>query len=240
MPSPLAALLERRVGECFEFAGYGFRRARTDEERRAAFRLRHEVYSQEGFIRPEEFPSGEFQDAFDTVSVQILVSDPAGALVGTTRLVLPSELGFPTECFFDFEPPDVPREQLGEYGRLAIRDGHRGGGRGPMLGMLKAVFEVMIEQRIRQVFAFMPPKLATSYAALGCVSVPLRTRPTRPETLARRHPMRDYFARQEVAPVLFDLATMLVEIGVTPTLHAPSSAHASRGEAALRRGRPSP
>lgn len=238
MPSPLAALIERRVGERFEFAGYGFRRARTEEERRAVFRLRHEIYSQEGFIRAEEFPSGEFEDAFDAASVQILVTDPAGALVGTTRLVLPSELGFPTERFFDFDPPDVPRRQLGEYGRLAIRADHRGGGRGPMLGMLKAVFEVMIEQRISHVFAFMPPKLATSYAALGCVSVPLRTRPARPETLARRHPMRDYFARQEVAPVLFDLATMMAEVGVGPGLTETAMAHVRSADAPRRaRGR---
>ena len=215
MSSPLAALMNQRVGRRFEFAGYHFSRAETEEERRAVFRLRHEVYSEEGFIHAEEFPSGEFRDAFDDVSIQVQVHDPAGTLVGTTRFVLPSELGFPTEHFFDFDPPDVPRERLGEYGRLAIRAGHRGGGRGPMLGMLKAVFEAMLEHQITHVFAFMPPKLAASYAALGCVSVPLRTHPPRPETVQRRHAMRDYFARQEIVPVLFDLAEMMAEVGVS-------------------------
>ncbi|MEB2344521.1 MAG: GNAT family N-acetyltransferase [Deltaproteobacteria bacterium] len=216
MPNPLARLIDQRVGPCFEFGGYRFARAETDGERRAVYQLRHEVYAEEGFIRAEEFPSGEFQDAYDAVSVQILVRDAGGAPVGTTRFVLPSELGFPTERFFDFEPPEVARDRLGEYGRLAIRDGHRGGTRAPMLGMLKAVFEVMVEHRITHVFAFLPPKLAASYAALGCVSVPLRTLPPREETLARRRPMRDYFARQPVAPVLFDLGQMLREMGASP------------------------
>lgn len=216
MSSPLAALMNQRVGKQFAFGGYHFRRAENEEERVGAFRLRHAVFSEEGFIRADEFPSGAFHDAFDAVSEQILVHDAAGALVGTTRFVLPSDLGFPTERFFDFDAPDVPRDKLGEYGRLAIAPGHRGGGRAPMLGMLKAVFEVMLEHGITHVFAFMPPRLAASYTALGCVSVPLRTQPVRPETALRRHAMRDYFARQEVAPVLFSLGEMMAAVGVSP------------------------
>lgn len=216
MSSPLAALMNERVGQRFEFGGYHFRRAETQDERVDAFRLRHSVFSEEGFIRAEEFPSGAFHDEFDDVSEQILVHDAGGTLVGTTRFVLPSDLGFPTERFFDFETPDVPRERMGEYGRLAIGPEHRGGTRAPMLGMLKAVFEVMLEHGITHVYAFMPPKLAASYTALGCVSVPLRTRPTRVVTAQRRHAMRDYFARQHVAPVLFSLAEMMVAVGVSP------------------------
>ena len=227
MSSPLAALMNQRVGKQFEFGGYHFRRAHSEAERLGAFRLRHAVFSEEGFIRAEEFPSGAFHDEFDDVSEQILVHDAAGALVGTTRFVLPSELGFPTERYFDFEAPDVPRERMGEYGRLAIGPGHRGGTRAPMLGMLKAVFEVMLEHGITHVYAFMPPKLAASYTALGCVSVPLRTRPTRVVTTQRRHAMRDYFARQHVAPVLFSLAEMMVAVGVSPDREEAAYVHES-------------
>lgn len=227
MSSPLAMLMNQRVGKQFEFGGYRIRRAETERERFGAFRLRHAVFSEEGFIRAEEFPSGAFHDEFDAVSEQILVHDPAGALVGTTRFILPSDLGFPTERFFDFDAPDVPRERIGEYGRLAIGPGHRGGTRAPMLGMLKAVFEIMLEHGITHVYAFMPPKLAASYTALGCVSVPLRTRPTRVETAQRRHAMRDYFARQHVAPVLFSLAEMMVAVGVSPDREEAAYVHAA-------------
>ncbi len=231
MSSPLAALMNQRVGRQFEFGGYHFRRADTEAERLAAFRLRHAVFSEEGFIRAEEFPSGAFHDEFDGVSEQILVHDVAGRLVGTTRFVLPSDLGFPTERLFDFEAPDVSRERMGEYGRLAIGPGHRGGTRAPMLGMLKAVFEVMLEHGITHVYAFMPPKLAASYTALGCVSVPLRTRPTRVETTRRRHPMRDYFERQHVAPVLFSLAEMMVAVGVSPDREEAAYVHEAEAPA---------
>lgn len=227
MSSPLAKLMNQRVGSRFEFGGYRVCRAETEEQRLAAFRLRHAVYSEEGFIRAEEFPSGAFRDEFDPVSEQILVHDASGSLVGTTRFVLPSDIGFPTERFFDFDPPDVPHEQIGEYGRLAIGPGHRGGARAPMLGMLKAVFELMLEHSITHVFAFMPPRLAASYTALGCVSVPLRTRPTRRETHQRRHAMRDYFARQEVVPVLFSLAEMMVAIGISPEREETAYVHQS-------------
>ena len=83
-----------------------------------------------------------------------------------------------------------------------------------MLGLLKAVFECMVEQRTTHVFAFLSPKLAESYAALGCVSIPLQTRRPSEETVKRRQPMGGYFEKQQVHPVLFDLHEMMIEVGV--------------------------
>ncbi len=215
MKSVLAGLMNERVGSKFDFGGYRFRRAENELDREAVFSLRHRVFGEEGFIDPGDFRNGLFRDDFDEVSSQFMVFDASGELVATTRLVLPSDLGFPTERLFEFEPADVPRQRLGEYGRLAIARDHRGGGRTPMLGLLKCVFECMLEYQITHVFAFMPPKLAGSYALLGCVSVPLELRVPGLETLARRRPMRGYFARQEIQPVLFNLEEMMREIGIS-------------------------
>jgi N-acyl-L-homoserine lactone synthetase len=202
------------VGPEFEVGCYQISQARNEAEKREAYRLRFEVFSDEGFIDPEYFPDGELRDRFDSVSTQILVRDRSGRLAATTRFVQPSPLGFPTEALFDFEPPPIERERLGEYGRLAIKDGHRGGSRAPMLGMLKAVFECMLTCGTTHVFAFLTPALARSYAALGCVSERLAERPLTVATRAARAPMRGYFDTQEVKPVLFDLREMMVEVGV--------------------------
>jgi len=212
--SPLAQLMSQRVGPAFDFGGYRFSRAESEAESLDAFRLRHKVFVGEGFLDPSQFADGFFRDQFDQVSTHILVRDGAGGLVATTRFVHSTSMGFPTEHLFDFAPPGVPRARLGEYGRLAIEPAHRGGARAPMLGLLKAVFECMIEQRTTHVFAFLSPKLAQSYAALGCVSVPLETRPPSAETVSRRQPMRGYFENQQVHPVLFDLREMMIQVGV--------------------------
>ena len=211
--SPLARLIRERVGPDFSFGGYNVRRAGTEGDREAVYRLRFDVFSDERFIEPRFFPDGKLQDEFDAYSTQIMV-EKDGELVATTRFVRPSRLGFPTEALFDFESPAVPRERLGEYGRLAIAGGHRGGSRAPMLGMLKAVFECMLEGGTTHVFAFLSPGLARAYASIGCVSHRLAEHPPSAATRASRAPMRGYFETQHVAPVIFDLAEMMREVGV--------------------------
>jgi hypothetical protein len=210
----LAQLLRGRIGKELSFGGYVFRGAADTRECERAFRFRHDIFTREGFIDPSDFPDGSFHDPFDAVSAHFLVYAGGADLVGTTRFVLPSPLGFPTEQLFDFERPALARNRLGEFGRLAIAAEHRGGRRLPMLGLLKMVNECMLEHEITHVYAFMAPKLVQSYAALGCVSRPLDVRPPSQQTLLRRLPMRGYFARQPVQPVLFSHEEMMRAIGV--------------------------
>jgi N-acyl-L-homoserine lactone synthetase len=212
--SALARLLAERVGSSFEFAGYEVSRAENASEEAEAFELRHRVFVEEGFLESGRFPDGLFTDQFDAESTHILVRDSSEALVATTRFVHPSALGLPTEYLFDFTPPNLDRSRVGEYGRLAIDATHRGGTRAPMLAMLKGVFECMIETKITHVFAFLSPALAKSYAALGCISIPLETKPPSKTSLRNREPMSGYFKNQNAIPVLFNLFDMMVEVGV--------------------------
>lgn len=210
----LAALLAGPDAVGFEWGGYRFRRARTREELECVYRLRYEVYCEEEFIEPGDHPERRFEDAFDADSDQLMVLDPDDQLVGTTRFVRPSERGLPTEHLFDFAPPSVPRERIGEFGRLAISKPHRGGARVPMLGLVKMVYGCIRERQITHVMAFLPPKLAASYSALGLVSHRLSMKPTSDATRANRYVMRRYFARQEIHPVLFSIEEMEGVVGV--------------------------
>jgi N-acyl-L-homoserine lactone synthetase len=209
-----AELLRGRIGKELDYGGYHFRRAGRDDEREAAYRLRHNVFAEEGFIDPSDFEEGLFRDQFDDTSAHLMVYDGHGEVIGTTRFVLPSALGFPTEYLFEFERPPLRRERLGEFGRLAILSEHRGGARIPMLGLVKMVYEVILELDITHVYAFMHPKLIASYTALGLVSHRLDVQPPSPEILERRAPMRRYFALNEIQAVLFDLREMEEVIGV--------------------------
>ncbi len=214
MASTLAELMRGSPQKVLSYGGFQCRHAESEGELEDAYRLRHRVFSEAGYIEAAAFPDGRFRDAFDDVSAQLLVFGPGDELVGSTRFVLPSERGYVTEQLFNIEPPPINRQRLGEFGRLAIDSRYRGGERIPMLGLLTMVYWCMRENQIEWVYAFLPPRLIDSYAALGCVSRPLKEREATAEFLERRNPMRSYFAKQEIRPVLFELSQMLREIGV--------------------------
>lgn len=189
----------------FALGGYRFCRADSIEQRQAAYALRFRVYAAHGYIDPSDFGSPSLRDAFDESAIQCLAYDAGGALVGTARVVLPSELGFQTEAFFEFEPPDVPRERLGEIGKLALAVEHRGGERVALLGLVKLLYDALREHDLGHAYAFMPRNLIDSLAQLGFPSSPLGPLSAATEVARRRSPMRGYFERLDPQSVLFDL-----------------------------------
>ncbi len=209
MGNTLKDLLDAPLDRPLDLGGFRARRAQSDEERGHAFALRSKVFADEGFIDPSDYPGGRFVDPLDEVAAHFTVHAASGELAATTRFVLPSPKGYATEQLFDFVRPRIDRKRLGEFGRLAIERAHRGGQRIPMLLLLALVYRCMRQHEIEWVYAFLPPKLVSSYAALGCVSEPLALLPVRLETLARRRSMQGYFERQDVGPVLFRLTDML-------------------------------
>lgn len=210
----LANLIETAVGPSFEFGGYRVTRSTTHLDELEIFQFRFKVFLESGFISKNDYQGELLNDEFDNAAVQIGVRDQNGVLVGTTRFVLPSNVGFHTERLFDFDLPPINRMQLGEFGRLAVRSTHRGGERLVMLALLKAVFECMIENRTTHVLAFLPPKLADAFAELGCKSSMLRTREPGENAIRNRRKMKGYFESQNPVPVLYDLEQMISEVGV--------------------------
>lgn len=210
----LARLIETAVGPSFEFGEYRVTRSNTHIDDIEIFRFRFSVYLESKFISLQDFTEDVLTDEFDRSAIQIAVRDRSGMLVGTTRFVRPSHVGFHTERLFDFDLPPINRMRIGEFGRLAVRTTHRGGERFVMLAMLKAVFECMIENGTTHVLAFLSPKLADSFAQLGCKPSALRTQAPDRATIQNRRMMKGYFESQNPVPVLYDLERMISEVGV--------------------------
>jgi N-acyl-L-homoserine lactone synthetase len=98
--------------------------ARDARELEAVFRLRYEHVVAEGWARADELPEGLERDAFDGDATQIAAWD-GEALVGTLRLVLPSEgRRLPVEEAFGVVLE--PRGRVVDVGRLLIAERHRG------------------------------------------------------------------------------------------------------------------
>jgi len=190
----------------FALGGYRFRRADSIEERQAAYALRFRVYAEQGYIDPADFGSPILRDGHDESAVQCLVYDAAGSLVGTARAVLPSALGFQTEALFEFPIPDLPRERLGEIGRLALAIEHRGGERIVLLGLVKLLYDALREHELTHAYAFMPRALIESLGELGFPSRQLGSASPTAEAARRRSLLRGYFEQLSPQAVLFDLA----------------------------------
>lgn len=105
--------------------------AATEEERRAAYRLRFRVFNlelQEGL--DSAFATGEDQDEFDAVCDHVIVEEwRTGSVVGTYRLqtgkTAAGHLGYYSAREFDFSPYQGLRNEMVELGRACVHPDHR-------------------------------------------------------------------------------------------------------------------
>ena len=108
---------------------FRFVRVESEDLRRAIYRLRYQIYVEEfGFERPEDHPHGLEMDQYDPYSVYVAALDRADEVIGTARLVLHSEHGFPIEhagCNLQYPGEKPPPKSTAEVSRLAIAPAYR-------------------------------------------------------------------------------------------------------------------
>jgi N-acyl amino acid synthase of PEP-CTERM/exosortase system len=96
------------------------------------FKLRYDVYVREfGFEKKESHPSGLEKDVYDPYSVELAAIEQLSAekqkVIGTIRLILHSEHGFPIENAvpINFTNRKTPVDKIAEISRLAISREYR-------------------------------------------------------------------------------------------------------------------
>jgi N-acyl amino acid synthase of PEP-CTERM/exosortase system len=94
------------------------------------YRLRYKVYCEEwGFEKPEDHhPGGLEYDEYDSHSVHVVaLLKESLEIIGTIRIILDSELGFPIEkhCSFDADLSYIDRTRVAEISRLAVSKEYR-------------------------------------------------------------------------------------------------------------------
>ena len=107
---------------------FRFVQADSEELKKEIYRLRYQVYVQEyGFERAEDHPGGLETDEFEPYSIHLAALDEISEVIGTIRMVLHSEKGFPiehaVETHFIGERP--PPERIAEISRLAVARKYR-------------------------------------------------------------------------------------------------------------------
>jgi N-acyl-L-homoserine lactone synthetase len=116
--------LDRLSEQLLAAAGLRVAVARSQAEREAAFRLRHEQVVAEGWADAEGLPDGRERDGYDAGALHVCAWR-ASALVGTVRVVLPAA-GRPLPVEAAFGLTVEPRGAVAEAGRLVIAAAHRG------------------------------------------------------------------------------------------------------------------
>lgn len=108
---------------------FTFRALEASESLDEVYRLRYQVYCKEcNFIKEEDHPNGIEQDKFDPHSVHFVAEDAQG-VIGTARIILNSQYGFPLEEHCNgnltIDKASIPREQSAEISRLVISKSYR-------------------------------------------------------------------------------------------------------------------
>jgi N-acyl amino acid synthase of PEP-CTERM/exosortase system len=106
----------------FTLGNFAFTRAESEDLRNETYRLRYNIYVEEfGFEKPEDHPGGLETDDYEDASIHFaaLYHDK---VIGTIRLILDSEKGFPIEHAVQttFVGQKPPSSKIGEVSRLAV------------------------------------------------------------------------------------------------------------------------
>ncbi len=107
----------------FEYGKFKFKEAATQELKDQVYRLRYEVYAMEfGFENPADFPDKREQDDYDPYSIHFVTLNEYDEVIGTVRIILENEKGFPADHASDTSGfKDRPEDRhLTEVSRLAV------------------------------------------------------------------------------------------------------------------------
>jgi N-acyl amino acid synthase of PEP-CTERM/exosortase system len=176
--------------------------ATTDEQRKAAFRLRYEVYCVEHpYEDPQKNSGGMETDIHDAGALHsLLVHRQTGSLVGTVRLILPQErkdvLPIREVCHEDLilrDNPALPWSHTAEISRFAISKNFRRRAKeetsvgsfttqgedsrrlipNTSLGLMQAIVMMAATAGVTHLCAVMEPTLLRMLRRLGICFIPV-------------------------------------------------------------------
>lgn len=127
-------------------------RVANKNDTEAIQRCRFDVYSEQGYITPSDFPDGKEWDEFDNYSVSVIASaSPNLNAVGTTRLVLANKGPLPIQDS-RYHGVDISgANNPAEISRLCVRKRFRNGK--ISLGMYRTLLHIVEIEEVDRVYA---------------------------------------------------------------------------------------
>ena len=125
-------------------------RVANEGDMEAIQRCRFDVYSQEGYIDPKNFPDGREYDQHDESSVSVIATAGISTrAVGTTRIIFGKYSNLPIQEAPHYLTISNP-EKAGEISRLCVRDGYRDGK--ISIAMYRTLFDVIEKNNIEELY----------------------------------------------------------------------------------------
>lgn len=142
-------------------------RIATSQDLESIERCRFEVYSQEGYIDPCNYPDGREWDVFDGHSTSVVATNSSELYaVGTARLILNHENKLPCQ---DPDHHNVDTSEMGvvaEISRLAVRREWRRPG-GIQVGLYRVLYHLAIKNGIENLLAVVDEKFFKTLTWIG-------------------------------------------------------------------------
>ena len=138
-------VLYRILQSYFKRKGYRFTRAENPEQEMAACLYAKKVFDQSGFYESADEPEPPEENGATSTYFLAWKNDE---LVGTLELVQ-HLCELPVEVFFNFDFPNLPRQNVAELTRFAVAPEHRGRNPVVAVGLLSAALRFSIDQEIR-------------------------------------------------------------------------------------------
>ncbi|MBE0447613.1 MAG: GNAT family N-acetyltransferase [Actinobacteria bacterium] len=144
-----------------------FRRAQTEDEMIAMYKLRYEVYCLEKrYLNADDYPDQLEHDEWDKYSVHFIATDGTD-IVGTVRLIKDSPIGFPTELLFDIARSNIHNKSIAEVSRLIVNPQFKSLTLQIANGLYKVMLNFSIEEGITHWYAVMDKHLYVAYSRIG-------------------------------------------------------------------------
>lgn len=183
--------------------GISIKIVQTKEDLVHARGLAWKIYAlQEHYIDPEFFPKKILEDEFDGHAIYFLAFHRKEA-IGTVRLILPSEFGFPIEKLYNFKNIPIKKSRAAEISRLAVLEDYKG--KGVSLNLCKSCFEESVLRGIDYWYALLPETLKNHFKKYGIKFIQLQSEKLTPQQEKNREPHRFYFEQKKPKPYLIFL-----------------------------------
>lgn len=146
-----------------------FKKVQTNDEKIATYKLRFDVYCIERcYLNPNDYPDQLEYDQWDEHSAHFVAIDGT-QVIGTTRLILDSPIGFPLENHFNLKITRSPRKTYAEVSRLIAKPTQLRANIQVANGLYRAMLDHSLDAGITDWLMILDNRLLAMYRRIGFV-----------------------------------------------------------------------